>query len=74
MSVRELILRAFTWLIDGKTQKRITNKYGRDLEKLWRHSKARGISKYVSPTPLREGTLNLLILKRLALGDLHAWG
>ena len=56
----ELFLKAFIWLTDGKTQQQIKSKYGHDIEKLWRHSKARGIGRYVSATPLRDQVIALV--------------
>lgn len=56
----ELHLKAFIWLVDRSTRNTIKNKYGHDIEKLWRHSKARGLSQHCRPTPLRDATVALL--------------
>lgn len=56
----ELYLKAFIWLRDRKTRAQIRSKYGHQLEKLWSHSKARGISKFASVTPLRDEIIGLV--------------
>lgn len=56
----ELHLKSFIWLIDRLSRKTIRNKYGHDIEKLWRHAKERGISRYCKPTEVRDRTLALL--------------
>lgn len=56
----ELFLKAFIWLSDGKTQQQIKAEYRHDIEKLWRHSKDRGLGKYLSLTPLRDQIISLV--------------
>lgn len=56
----ELHLKSFIWLIDRLSRRTIRNKYGHDIEKLWRHAKEGGISRYCRPTEARDNTLALL--------------
>jgi hypothetical protein len=56
----ELHLKSFIWLKDRLSRKTVKNKYGHDIEKLWRHAKERGISRYCSPTPARDAAISLL--------------
>jgi len=56
----ELHLKSYIWLVDQHSRKTIKNKYGHDIVKLWSHSKTRGISKYCTPTKLRDNTIDLV--------------
>ena len=56
----ELHLKSFIWLADKLSRKKIKSKYGHDIVKLWRHSKSRGISKFCTPTNLRNTTIELV--------------
>jgi len=56
----ELHLKSYIWLTDGLSRERYRGKYGHDIIKLWRHCKTRGISKYCSPTQLRDDTIDLV--------------
>lgn len=56
----ELHLKSFVWLHDRIDKKKIKNKYGHDIEKLWAHSKVRGIEKYAKPTSLRDDVIALV--------------
>jgi hypothetical protein len=56
----ELHLKSFIWLTERIGRDRIRAKYGHDLEKLWDHSKARQIDRYVRPTPLRDLIIGLV--------------
>lgn len=56
----ELHLKSFIWLKDSLSRRTIRNKYGHDIEKLWRHSKERGIASYCRPTAVRDGAISLL--------------
>jgi hypothetical protein len=56
----EVHLKSFIWLIDRLSRKTIKNKYGHDIEKLWRHAKERRISRYCRPTEARDQTVALL--------------
>lgn len=50
----ELHLKSFIWLVDQLPIKKMTNKYGHELAKLWSNSKARGIGRYAKTTSLRD--------------------
>lgn len=56
----ELHLKSFIWLVDQNSRKTIKNKYGHDIEKLWHHSKERGIYRYCKPTPARDKAIALV--------------
>ena len=56
----ELHLKSFIWLVDRIGRDRFRRKYGHDIEKLWRHAKAKGIRKYVGATKLRDSVIALL--------------
>ncbi len=56
----ELHLKAFIWLSDGLSRNTIKNKYGHDVEKLWRHAKARDLGRYCTPTVARDSAIELL--------------
>lgn len=56
----ELHLKSYVWLTDKHSRNKIKNKYGHDIEKLWRHSKQRGLNKYCIPTILRNETIQLV--------------
>lgn len=50
----ELHLKSFVWFSDKLSRKKIRNKYGHDIVKLWRHCKSRGINQYCTPTKMRD--------------------
>ena len=56
----ELHLKSFIWLVDQHSRKKIKNKYGHDIEKLWRHAKERGIYRYCKPTTSRNEAIALV--------------
>ena len=56
----ELHLKSFIWLKDRIGKEKIKTKYGHNIEKLWRHSKDKGIAKYAQPTPLRDHIIALV--------------
>ena len=56
----ELHLKSFIWLHDRTGKEIIKNKYRHNIEKLWRHSKIRGIGKYAQPTTLRDHVITLV--------------
>ena len=56
----ELHMKSFIWLKDQHSRKTIKNKYGHDIEKLWRQSKERGVYRYCKPTISRDETISLL--------------
>jgi hypothetical protein len=56
----ELHLKSFIWLADRLSRKTIKNKYGHDIEKLWRHAKERKLSRYCQATRARDETVRLL--------------
>ena len=56
----ELHLKSFVWLKDSLSRRTVRNKYGHDIEKLWRHAKLRGVARYCSPTPARDSAIALL--------------
>lgn len=56
----ELHLKSFIWVKEKYGRNKIRNKYGHDINKLWRHCKERRISKYVNVTPLREKVISLV--------------
>ena len=56
----ELYLKAFIWLKERPTARKIGSKYGHDLRKLWRHSKSRGLQRYAKITVRRELALQLV--------------
>jgi HEPN domain-containing protein len=56
----ELYLKAFIWLKEGSSAGTIKAQYGHDLQKLWRHSKSRGLQRYATVTPRRELALQLV--------------
>jgi chromosomal replication initiation ATPase DnaA len=56
----ELHLKAFVWLSDRLSRNTIKNKYGHDLEKLWRHAKERNLAHYCVPTRSRDEAIALL--------------
>ncbi|MGA7180210.1 MAG: hypothetical protein WBX11_11545 [Thiobacillaceae bacterium] len=56
----ELHLKSYIWLVDRLGRKTIKNKYGHDIEKLWRHAKDRRIVRYCQPTPMRDEAVGLV--------------
>ena len=56
----ELHLKSFIWLADRVSRKTMKNKYGHDIEKLWRHAKERKVSRYCQPTSSRDEAIRLL--------------
>lgn len=56
----ELHLKSYIWLSDRLSRNKIKNKYGHDIQKLWRHAKQRRISRYCQPTPPRDFAIDLL--------------
>lgn len=57
----ELRLKSFLWLSDpALTRQQIKNRYGHDLAKLWRDTKAQGIAKFARITDLRESVISLV--------------
>lgn len=56
----ELHLKSFIWLHDRIEKEKIKNKYRHNIEKLWSHSKTRGIEKYAQPTTLRDHVITLV--------------
>jgi hypothetical protein len=56
----ELHLKSFIWLCDRTGRNQIKNRYGHNIEKLWRDAKARGIKKYAETTPLRDRVIALV--------------
>ena len=56
----ELNLKAFIWMTDRLSRDNFRTEYGHDIEKLWRHAKARGIHRYCAITPLRDYTIALV--------------
>jgi hypothetical protein len=57
----ELHLKSYLWLTDRELNRiKIRNKYGHDIEKLWRHAKSRKISRFCRPTPARDAAIEFL--------------
>ena len=56
----ELHLKSFIWLHDQIGTERIKNKYGHNIETLWRDSKVCGIKKFAQPTALRDQVISLV--------------
>lgn len=56
----ELHLKSFIWLRDRIGRENIKRKYGHDIEKLWSHSRARGIERFAQTTPLRDHVIALV--------------
>ena len=56
----ELHLKSYIWIKEKYGRDKFRKKYGHDIVKLWRHSKDRGIQKYIKLTPLRERVINLV--------------
>jgi hypothetical protein len=56
----ELYLKSFIWLCDRSSRKTVKNKYGHDIEKLWRHAKERKISRFCRPTRSRDTAIGFL--------------
>lgn len=56
----ELQLKAFLWLRDGIGRKTMIDKYGHNIEKLWRRSKKRGVKMYARETPLRNHIISVV--------------
>ena len=56
----ELHLKSYIWIKEKYGRDKFRNKYGHDIVKLWRHSKDRGIQKYIRITPLRERVIELV--------------
>ena len=56
----ELHLKSFIWLNEKCGKNKLKNKYGHNIEKLWEHSKVRGINQFITITPLREQVISLV--------------
>lgn len=56
----ELHLKSFIWLKDRVGTKTIKNRYGHDLEKLWKHAKIRRVDRYARVTTLRNSIISLV--------------
>lgn len=56
----ELHLKSYIWLHDQIGHQKLKKKYGHNIEKLWHHSKTRGIKKYARTTPLRDRVISLV--------------
>src|SRR5262245_22540295 len=56
----ELHLKSFIWMVDQHSRKKIKDKYGHDIEKLWGDAKERSISSYCKPTKARDQTIALV--------------
>ena len=56
----ELHLKSFIWLADRSSRSNIKNKYGHNIEKLWRHAKGRKLSHHCQPTLARDEMISLL--------------
>ena len=56
----ELHLKAFIWLSDGLSRTTMKNKYGHNIEKLWRHAKERKLARYCLPSKARDDAITLL--------------
>ena len=56
----ELHLKSFIWLKEQIGHRTIKNRYRHNLQKLWDHSKARGIDAFAATTPLRDRAIKLV--------------
>ena len=56
----ELYLKSFIWLKDALDNNAIKERYGHNLNKLWIHSKVRGIDRYASVTELRDSVISVV--------------
>ncbi len=56
----ELHLKSYIWLTDQASRNTIKNRYGHNIEKLWRHAKERKIGRYCQATQSRDAAIQLL--------------